>query len=445
MLEPFRKFTRENGLYSPGQRALLTVSGGIDSVAMVCLAAEAEWDFAIAHCNFQLRAEESEGDEAFVRQLAAKLEVPVFVKQFQVDREVAAKGISVQMAARELRYAWFSELADEHGFDAIATAHNLNDSVETFLLNLTRGTGIRGLTGIPPRNGKVIRPLLFAARADIEAYCVKQGLAWREDSSNRKTKYLRNKIRLDVIPSLEKVNPGFLETMRENMNRLKEISVVMRLAVEQAREELFERRAGDISIPAARLQELTPLQTWMYELFSPFGFSRSQCEGITGILESPPGKRSISPTHQLYKDRDRLILVESRKHSFDRYYLDSPEKRSHLPFSMDVEVLERELLERIPGDADTACLDHDLIQFPLTIRHWLQGDYFYPLGMEQPKKLSDFFVDEKVAVPEKERAWILASGKQIVWIMGYRIDHRFRITDRTERVLLLRLQPDVVP
>ncbi len=445
MLDRFNEYIEKQGLCGFGERVLLAVSGGVDSVVMAHLFAEAGYDCAIAHCNFQLRGADSDTDEVFVRELAARLEMPVYVRHCDVEREVEEKGISVQMAARELRYEWFEALEKEHVFDAVATAHNLNDSVETCFLNLARGTGIRGITGIPPRNGKVIRPVLFASRKEIEAFASQKRLAFREDQSNRETKYQRNKIRHDVIPSMEQINPGFIDTMAGNMQRLEEVGQVMKQAVERVRNELFETDKEKILIDIARLKGLAPVNTWLYELFSPFGFSRSQCEGIGQILDADPGRRSISHTHQLFKDRERLILVESKNASFERYYLDSPEKLSSLPFSMDVEVVERGELEKIPSDADIACLDFDEISFPLTIRHWLHGDYFYPLGMDQIKKLSDFFVDQKVPVPEKERTWILASGKKIVWIMGRRIDHRFRITNQTKRVLLLRLQPDVAP
>ena len=445
MITEFKRYIEAEDLCSFGERILLAVSGGVDSVVMAHLFAEAGYGCAIAHCNFQLRGVDSDADEEFVRSLAGSLEMPVYVKRFDVDREVEEKGISVQMAARELRYIWFEKLAEQHGYEAIATAHNTNDSVETVLLNLSRGTGIRGLTGIPSRNGKVIRPLLFASRKEIETYAENRHLAFREDSSNRETKYQRNKIRHDVIPAMEQINPGFINTMAGNMKRLEDATAIFSHAVEQVREAIFEMGTEGIRIHIDQLNRLTPLQTWLYELFSPFGFTRSQCEGIEQILEAAPGKRSISSTHQLYKDRDQLILVKSKAESFERYYLDRPEKNSLLPFSMDVEVMDRLELGEIPRDRNTACLDYDTIPFPLTIRHWLHGDYFYPLGMDQIKKLSDFFVDQKVPVPEKERIWILATGRKIVWIMGHRIDNRFRITDQTKRVLLLRFQTDVAP
>jgi len=317
--------------------------------------------------------------------------------------------------------------------------------VETFFLNLARGTGVRGLTGIPSRNENIIRPILFASRKEIDAFGQAGSIAYREDSSNRETKYQRNKIRHDVIPTLEQINPAFIDTMASNMERMVELREIVERSVDGLREEIFHRVSGEIRIETARLMKLDPVGTWLFELFAPFDFTRLQCKEIEQLLQSGSGKRFLSPSHQLFKDRDQLILVESKADSFERYYLDTPENTSALPFSMNVEVMDRKNLGKIPSDSNTACLDYDEILFPLTIRRWLPGDYFYPLGMDQMKKLSDFFVDEKVPVPEKERTWILASGKKIVWIMGRRIDHRFRITENTSKVLLLRLQPDVAP
>jgi tRNA(Ile)-lysidine synthase len=443
MLVQFVNYLQENNLCKFGDRILLAVSGGIDSVVMAHLFRETDYQCAIAHCNFQLRGADSVSDEEFVRSLGASLEMPVFVKQFDVDKTVRDEGISVQMAARALRYAWFEELLSDHSFNLVATAHNKNDSVETFFLNLSRGTGIRGLTGIPRGNRKIIRPLLFASREEIIAFSNQRRIAFQEDASNLETKYHRNKIRHDVIPVLEQVNPGFIETMALNMTRLNEIQAIFQQAVDLVRKELFQEGSGHITIDTGKLKSLAPRRTWLYELFSPYGFTRSQCEGIEKIMDAKPGRRSISTTHQLFKDRDALILIQSSHETYNKYYLDGPEFLSLLPFPMDVEVLDREDLAEIPADPMIACLDHDEIQFPLTIRHWLHGDYFYPLGMNQMKKLSDFFVDNKISVPEKESTWILASGEKIAWIMGHRIDHRFRIREETTKVLLLRFQSDV--
>lgn len=445
MLEAFKIYNRDHGLLNFGDRVLLAVSGGVDSVVMTHLFAETDFECAIAHCNFQLRGEDSDADEAFVRSLAELVEMPVYVERFDVDREMEEKGVSLQMAARDLRYEWFAGLAREQGFSAIATAHNLNDSVETFFLNLTRGTGIRGLTGIPNQNENIIRPLLFASRKEIDAYAGLKKLAFREDQSNRETKYQRNKIRHDVIPSLEQINPAFIQTMASNMDRMLQLRDIVERNVDGVRDKIFQKMSGEIRISIDDLMELEPAGTWLYELFAPFAFTRPQCKDIEHFLQSDTGKCFLSPTHQLYKNRDQLILVESKPDSFERYYLDTPEKQSHLPFSMDVELIKRAELGKIPSDKNTACLDFDELLFPLTIRRWQHGDYFYPLGMDQIKKLSDFFVDEKIPVPMKERTWILASGKKIVWIMGQRIDNRFKITDTTKGVLVLRLQPDIAP
>jgi tRNA(Ile)-lysidine synthase len=342
-----------------------------------------------------------------------------------------------------LRYSWFNELLQEHGLDRVATAHNKNDAIETFFLNLSRGSGIRGLTGISPRRGRIIRPLLFASRSEIAYYQKRKKLEFREDRSNLETKYQRNKIRHDVLPIMEQINPGFMEVMEGNIERLREVFEIYDRFIQERKTELFEEQKGVITIQMDKLRALSPMRTWLYELFSPFGFTRLQCEGIEKIMDAGPGRQSISTTHRLYKDRDRMILVPVGSPEFERYYLDGPEKQSSLPFPMDMEVMDRAALETIPNDPNIACLDLDLIQFPLTIRHWMHGDYFYPLGMDQSKKLSDFFVDEKVPVPEKESSWIMASGKKIVWIMGHRIDHRFRITPQTSQVLVLRFQPEI--
>ncbi len=445
MRNAFLAYLRDEGLYRSGDEVLLAVSGGVDSVVMAHLFSESGIRCSIAHCNFQLRGRESDADEAFVRSLSGLLEFPIYVKRFDVEAEIREQGGSVQMTARDLRYKWFRELADQHGFDAIATAHNLNDSVETFFLNLIRGTGIRGLLGIPSRNGNVIRPLLFAGRQEILAHARREGIGFREDSSNLETKYARNKIRHDLIPVLEQIQPGVVETMGGNIRRLRDAEVIYREAVARERDRIMVGEGSQFSVEIASLRSLNPMGTWLYELFSPFGFTGSQCAGIEQMMTAPPGKRSVSPTHQLFKDRDRLILVESAPREVQRFYLDSPEKPSSLPFSMDIEILERNALGQIPGDPMTACLDFHSIQFPLTLRHWLHGDYFYPLGMEQMKKVSDFFVDTKVPLPQKERIWILASGRKIVWIVGHRIDHRFRITEETSKVLVLRVHSDVLP
>jgi len=439
MISQFISYIDKELLCSKSDRILLTVSGGIDSVVMADLFYRERYDCAIAHCNFQLRGTESEGDEAYVRSLASGYEMPVFVERFNTEYFAEQHGISIQMAARQLRYEWFSRIAEKYDFRYIATAHNLNDSVETFFLNLARGTGIRGLTGIPSRNGNIIRPLLFAARKDITEYATEKKLRFREDSSNASRKYTRNRVRLDVIPSMEEVNPFFIQSMKENIDRLRESSEIFSTAVERVREGLFRVQGDMARIPVSELKKLEPRSTWLYELFSVYGFNQMQCRQISEFLFSGSGKQFISATHRLYKDREELILVQTREEQFDRFYIDSPMHNASLPFPMDIEEVTPDELDSIPASPEIACLDLDRLVFPLTIRRWLHGDYFVPLGMTQMKKVSDFFIDQKLSIPEKERSWILASGNKIAWIMGQRIDNRFRITENTKRILRLTI------
>jgi len=439
MKEHFLSHIKNNKLADRQETLMLAVSGGIDSVVMTDLFYEAGYSCIILHCNFGLRGQESDGDEAFVRSLAAKYEFPVYVKHFDTEGYAEENGISIQMAARDLRYAWFDEMAKQHDISRIATAHNLNDSVETVLLNLTRGTGIKGITGIPVVNGKYIRPLLFAPREKIVDYCKERRLSYREDSSNSSTKYKRNKIRHNIIPVLQEINPAFLQTMTENINHFREAHQIYRQEIEKTREILFKSIPGGISIDLEELIKLRPLSAWLYELFSDAGFSMDQCKSIQHILDSESGKQFVSRTHRLYKDRSQLLLFPVEESTFERYYIDSPESNAVVPFSLDMEVMDRARLEQFPDDPSIACLDLDQLNFPLIIRKWKHGDYFFPLGMEQMKKVSDFFIDTKVPVPVKNRTWILTSGRHIAWIIGHRLDNRYKVTDSTKRVLRLQV------
>ena len=439
MTEAFKSFIAKNQLCTGQQKILLAVSGGIDSVVMTDLFYKAGYECIILHCNFGLRGEESEGDEAFVRSLSASYELPVYVKRFNTGEYADENGISIQMAARELRYKWFDELSDESGNDVIATAHNLNDSVETVLLNLSRGTGIKGLTGIPMVNEKYIRPLLFATRKEILDYGRDHHLQYREDSSNASKKYHRNKVRHDLIPLFQEINPSFIRTMSENIRRFNESHTIYRKEVLKKREDVFIDKGTHIEVDIAAVEALQPRGSWLYELFSEFGFSMDQCLNIEKILKSDSGKQFISPSHRLFRDREKFLVFKVEKTSFERYYIDSPESKAALPFSMDIEVMDREDLDHFPESENIACFDLDKINFPLVLRKWQHGDYFFPLGMEQMKKVSDFYIDNKIPLPVKNRIWLLTSGKNIVWIVGLRIDNRFKITEKTTQILKLHL------
>ncbi len=439
MINRFRSYLVDNELCREDDPVMLAVSGGIDSVVMTDLFITSGYRCMLLHCNFGLRGDESEGDEAFVRSLAARYDAPVFVKRFDCEGYAEENGVSIQMAARELRYDWFDKVSDDQKIDRIATAHNLNDSVETVFLNMARGTGIRGITGIPAHNGKYIRPLLFSSREEITDYARAHQLEFREDSSNVSRKYQRNIIRHDLIPLMESLNPAFISTMGENISRFNDAHKIYREQVDHVKQELFSDMGTHLEINLVSLKKMSPLGSWLYELFSDYGYSMDQCLNIREILNSASGKQFISPTHRLYKDRDRLLLFETKDASFQRYYIDAPGSDATLPFPMDIEVLDRDSFDDIPDDPNIAFLDHDLVTFPLMLRKWQHGDYFFPLGMDQMKKLSDFFIDNKVPVPIKKHTWILTSGNKIAWIMGMRIDNRFRISRETKKILKLQI------
>lgn len=418
---------------------MLAVSGGVDSVVMTDLFYRASYQCTILHCNFNLRGAESDGDEAFVRSLAASYDMPVYVQEFETEDLAAEEGISIQMAARKLRYEWFEEISTKHGVNIIATAHNMNDTVETVLINLSRGTGIKGLTGIPTKNEKFIRPLLNVSRREILKYIDERQLRYREDSSNASKKYHRNKIRHDVIPVMEEVNPAFVKTMYENIRKISEGYEIFQDTIEKKRDSLFVKLSTHYEIKIAEIKKLSPLSTWLYELFSIYNFSKDQCQDIEMILDSDSGKQFISTTHLLYKDRDKLLLLEVEEESFERFYIDSPGSKASLPFAMDIDLIDREDAGDFPSSQKIAFLDFEKLTFPLTIRKWQHGDYFFPLGMQQMKKVSDFFIDTKIPVPVKKKIWIMASGKNIIWIMGSRIDDRYKVTETTDQVLKLEI------
>lgn len=314
MIAQFKSYISDKKLCSSRDEIMLAVSGGVDSVVMTDLFYEAGYKCAILHCNFGLRDEDSDADEAFVRSLAAKYEFPVYVKKFDTRDYAEENGISIQMAARDLRYQWFDQISEKQEVSFIATAHNMNDSVETVLLNLSRGTGLKGLTGIPVLNGKYIRPLLFSPRKQILEYCKSRGLQYREDVSNASRKYKRNKIRHDLIPLFEEINPAFVRTMNDNIQRFLESHQIYREEVVRVRNVLFRNEGSYIEISLDDLKKLNPISSWLYELFSDFGFSMNQCLNIEKILYSESGKQFVSPTYRLYKDRNNLLLTLRKRH-----------------------------------------------------------------------------------------------------------------------------------
>lgn len=354
-------------------------------MVLVNLCITAGLDIALAHCNFNLRGEESDGDEDFVRQIAGTLGVECFVKKFDTEEYALTNRGSVQMAARELRYQWFLELLETKGFDYVLTAHHADDSLETFLINLSRGTGIDGLSGIPAVNKKVVRPLLPFAQIEILAYARSEKISWREDSSNASTKYLRNKIRHQIVPLLKELHPTFLQNFGNTQKNLQQSEVLVRNHLNEVRRELFEQRGDDIKISIEKLEQYQPLDSYLYGLFRDYGFT--EWEDVKGLLTAMSGKKVISKTHTLLKDRDSLILSGMKKSKDKIYPVHLNGEQGKLPVKLKLENVEN--LEKQGGNV--IFLDAKKLNFPLVLRKWVKGDYFYPFGMGGKKKLVQVF------------------------------------------------------
>ncbi len=435
MLNEFKIFLADSCKFQTGQKTLLTVSGGIDSVVMLDLFSRAKLEGIIAHCNFKLRSDESDGDEEFVRQLENRYFYKVIVKEFDTIAFAKENKISIQMAARQLRYEWFSELKKSNSCDYIATAHNKDDQIETFFINLSRGTGIKGLSGIKAKSNDVIRPILWSERNEIVKYAKERGLAWREDSSNSSIKYLRNKIRHEIIPLFHEINPGFADTMAENISKLDNVREFYSELIDLKKQTLLKQMEDSWELLLKDIINDSNRELILYEILQDFNFSSTVVKDIIqSINNNESGKIYYSNNYRIVKDRGSLIIEKKKEKSSQRYYIDEEDIKLSKPINLSFSQVKIEDFSLIKSNS-IAQLDIDKLSFPLILRKWQQGDYFKPLGMENLKKLSDFFIDNKLSIPEKEKVWILTSGKEIVWIIGHRIDERFKVSAKTEVVL----------
>lgn len=439
MLSRFQKFIEENRLFARDSVVLLAVSGGVDSVAMLDLMVQSNFKVAIAHCNFKLRGAESDGDETFVKSLAESYDVPYFGTSFQTKEYASDNGVSIQMAARKLRLEWFEETRRANSFDCIALAHQQGDVIETFFINLSRGTGIRGLTGMKTKSQYLVRPLLFARRTEIVDYCRTHDLSYREDSSNAKQEYYRNKIRHSLMPVFLELNPRFSDNMIENIDRLREVEQIFQQSVAEALERCAIRKHDEVYLSIQELKYHDPLPTYLFEFIREFNFSKHDIPEIIASLDGPSGKVFFSPTHRLLKDREELIISALEQASQYQYYIEDGTQEIDQPVALSFALIAKNELEEIKKSPRYAYLDYDKLNFPVILRRWRKGEYFMPFGMEGFKKLSDFFIDQKMSIIEKEKTWILASDEHPVWIVGRRIDNRYRIGEETKRVLVVNL------
>ena len=439
MIQRFINYIKDNHLFNQTDTILVGVSGGIDSVVLLDLLDKAGYSVAIAHCNFRLRGKESDGDEKMVVELARKYDVPFYKTSFDTNEYAQENKISVEMAARELRYQWFESIRAIHHLDYIAVAHHRDDQLETFFLNLARGTGLSGLTGMRPINGKIVRPLLFASRQEIENYRHKNFLDYREDSSNQNLDYQRNKIRHTLLPVMETLNPNFRDGMIRTMGYLDDVSKICEKAISLAWEQVSIRKGNEFMISIAELKLLDPLSTYLFEFLKPYGFNSLVVSDIIASLDGISGKQFISQTHRIVHNRELLILAPLRHENRKHFYLEEGREELTSPVHLKVGVIQRKDSFKIPDSPLVACIDYSKLQFPLVIRKWQQGDYFKPLGMNGFKKISDFFIDLKLSLPQKENIWMITNGEQVVWIIGRRLDDRYKITSATQTILRMEL------
>ncbi|MFA6925199.1 MAG: tRNA lysidine(34) synthetase TilS [Bacteroidales bacterium] len=439
MLKLFTEFIKKENLFEKNDKIILAVSGGIDSIVMCDLFYNAEFNFSIAHCNFGLRGQESDMDELFVQQTAHKYKVSFFSELFETKKYSEENKISIQMAARELRYGWFNWLTETTNYKYVAIAHHFDDVVETFFINILRGTGISGLHGIATKNKKIIRPLLFAKRKDIEEYVLKNKLKFREDSSNNENKYVRNKIRHDIIPVFKKIHPEFDNTIKSNIERVKDVEEIYKNEIEKVRKNLLIINKNYISISIEELKKVNPLRTYLYELLSPFNFNFSNIQNIIENLDDISGKQFLSSTHRLIKDRSELIITKINDEQKNEYLINLDDTLIEVPLKISISKAAFNKNAEILKNKNIATFDADKLSFPLKIRKWENGDYFYPFGMKNRKKLSDFFIDEKFSLVEKENTWVICSENKIAWLAGHRIDDRFRVDDKTKNIVILEI------
>lgn len=440
LLEKFRRYIVEHKLATPESRIILTVSGGVDSMVMMHLFVETGYNVAVAHCNFCLRGTESEEDEVLVELQAKKLGIRHFNRRFDTKGEMALTGESVQMAARRLRYAWFDELCASEGYDTIAVAHHADDSIETFFINLLRGTGLKGLTGISVLNGKVIRPLLFASRHEIKEYAKHHSIPYREDSSNRSTKYLRNKIRIGIVPRLREIVPQFTAIMSSNVDRLTETQLFINHAIEKIARDSVEHTGREDIIHPEKIDPGFPLNFVIYELMSQnYGFKGDVVDSLCEALKSgTTGRRFYAKDWVAYTDRGRIVITRIEEEDDCAVEVDLSRNRVYCGGSVIyLEKLDVDTVDALRLPEHIALLDLDTLSEPLVLRKWREGDRFIPLGMTEEKKVSDFLIDNKVSMAEKRRQFVLTSGERIVWLVGRRIDNRHKITSSTENVLRL--------
>lgn len=437
----FRHFLKDECGCNGNEFFLLAISGGIDSMVMLDLFHREKLNYAILHCNFQLRGGESDGDEEFVRHVAQNKGVRLYIRKFDTKKFAEDHGISIQMAARDLRYNWFCEESRRLNADAVVTAHQKDDAVETFFINLSRGTGIKGLAGINARSGNIIRPLLFLSRQEISFYAQKEHIEWREDSSNASDKYIRNKIRHLIIPQANQAIPGFSEAVFRTITQLKSTACLLEKTAKEFIDRALRKTGNSVEIIIDEIKKVFPADIILFEILQKYGFNYDTTCQLIRAIDGQPGKRFLSASHEITVDRSVVIIQPLQPASEMTFIIPENTAVIEYPVRLIFSVIPNNN-QIIPKDNCIASFDRNNLKFPLTLRKWKKGDYFIPFGMKGRKKLSDFFTDHKIPVPDKKKIWILESGGDIVWIIGMRTDERYRVTRSTRDILQIRYEPE---
>ncbi len=445
LLQNFTTYIKKENLFQQKDKLLIAVSGGADSAVLCQLCKQAGFNFAIVHCNFKLRGAESDRDESFVRKLAEQYSVNLFVKEFDTVAIAKQNKTSIEETARNIRYDWFATLLRENNFDCLLTAHHADDNIETVMMNFFRGTGVKGLRGILPKQKSIIRPLLFARRQEIETFAEQNKIAFVTDSTNAKSNYTRNYFRNELIPAIEKMYPETTKNVLRNIERFRDVELIYNESVNTIKEKLIEKQGNEMHIPVLKLAKAKPLHTIIYEIISAYNFTAAQVGEVEKLLSSESGKYITSSTHRILRNRKWLIISPLNLVEEVAYYLIEEKQTSLLFAAGKLEINFIEKPESLVTAADTAFIDSAYLKYPLLLRKWKQGDYFYPLGMDNlpagrqgKKKLSRFFIDVKLSLSEKENVWVLESDKKIVWVVGYRIDDRFKVMPNKKDVVKLR-------
>jgi tRNA(Ile)-lysidine synthase len=439
MLRKLVRFVEEEKLFYRDEKILVAVSGGVDSVVLLDLLCEMEIECGVAHCNFHLRDDESDGDFEFVKNLANAKGLAFYSKDFDTKKYATENKISIEMAARDLRYSWFKEIREAFDYKYIAIGHHADDVAETVLINLARGTGIHGLSGIKSKLGNIVRPLLPFPRKQLLGYAKEKSIEFREDSTNAETDFVRNKIRHHIMPVLEEINPSIRTTMTENVQRFREVEQIYNRVIQENRLHLVFTRENQLLISIPKLRELLAPVSHLFELLSPYGFHHRDVRKIAESIHGISGKLFYSATHQLLRDREYLILTEISENDTKEYLISEEDRILEIPLEMKISKLDRTPGFKFPTNPEIACFDSNLLKFPLSLRKWKEGDSFRPIGMKGKKKISDFFIDQKFSLQQKENTWLLLSGSKIVWVVGHRMDDRFKITAATTKIFRLEL------